>query len=359
MEISGKVLREVEFRDRLRGYDTDEVDEFLEKVAVAVDELRAEMEQLSRRAERAEQRAEEPERAVPARSEPTFDDDALRRTLVLAQRTADLAVAEAREEAAKLLDQARSEADQLRNEAEESARRARSDAEQDLQSRLTRLGDERDRLEREVQTLTRLVESERARLTEALSSALRLVGETLSVSDDLAGHSPAPASSPSPSPAAWSEPDETAAWPVVQPETAATGGPGSSPGSGSGATGSAGGSGSSGGSGQQRLVPDEPASPRTGEPGGEPPAEPSGGPVMGLVPDVEREIAEDAASAYGGDYPPSTGKVRPLPAEDGDDDEELWQRWAAGRDLGVVPGPADFPRTPHRFGQGPGGGLSA
>ncbi len=39
MDITGKVLREVEFRDRLRGYDTDEVDEFLEEVAVAVDEL--------------------------------------------------------------------------------------------------------------------------------------------------------------------------------------------------------------------------------------------------------------------------------------------------------------------------------
>src|SRR5258707_1112581 len=39
MEISAKVLREVEFRDRLRGYDTDEVDEFLEEVAVAVEEL--------------------------------------------------------------------------------------------------------------------------------------------------------------------------------------------------------------------------------------------------------------------------------------------------------------------------------
>ena len=43
MEISAKMLREVEFRDRLRGYDTDEVDEFLEKVAIGIDELRAEL----------------------------------------------------------------------------------------------------------------------------------------------------------------------------------------------------------------------------------------------------------------------------------------------------------------------------
>ena len=47
MDLSAKVLREVEFRDRLRGYDTDEVDEFLEKVAVAVDEMQEKMRQLA------------------------------------------------------------------------------------------------------------------------------------------------------------------------------------------------------------------------------------------------------------------------------------------------------------------------
>src|SRR5580698_1204502 len=104
MEISGKVLREVEFRDRLRGYDTDEVDEFLEKVAVAVDEMHAELSTLRSRSDHGvvpPPRVEEPVIAAPM---PVFDDDSIRRTLVLAQRTADLAIAEAREEATRLVD---------------------------------------------------------------------------------------------------------------------------------------------------------------------------------------------------------------------------------------------------------------
>src|SRR5215469_14006955 len=125
MEISGKILREVEFRDRLRGYDTDEVDEFLEKVAVGVDELREELAAANGRAERAEKQLE---------TLPPGDDDSIRRTLVLAQRTADLAVSEAREEANRLLEQARTQSDTMVGEARQVAQAMRSDAERDLEA---------------------------------------------------------------------------------------------------------------------------------------------------------------------------------------------------------------------------------
>src|SRR5271154_6237769 len=122
MEISGKVLREVEFRDRLRGYDTDEVDEFLEKVAVAVDELRAQLLSLGERAERAErvERADFTERSTPERApveysapQPAFAassdvEEGIARTLLLAQRAADLAMKEAEEASTRLLEDARS-----------------------------------------------------------------------------------------------------------------------------------------------------------------------------------------------------------------------------------------------------------
>ncbi|MDA8295000.1 MAG: DivIVA domain-containing protein [Actinomycetota bacterium] len=310
MEISGKVLREVEFRDRLRGYDTDEVDEFLEKVAVAVDELRAEMARLTERAARAEQAPPEvapppPPAPPPAPNEYALDDDAIRRTLVLAQRTADLAIAEAREEAGKILAEARGEAETLVGQAEEHARRTRDDAEQDLHTRIAQLGTERERLEGEVATLARLVESERARLTEALSSALQLVGDTLTVSEQLGGRR-------------------------AEPST-----------------------------GDRRS--DNPADPAELDQA----APPAGGPALGAeqgtaLPDVEAEIAEDAASAYGGSFPgPSTGKVRPLPGEGEEAPaEELWQRWAHGRDLGLVPDPPDLP-GPGGLPGPSGGGLSA
>jgi len=51
MEITGKVLREVEFRDRLRGYDFEEVDEdafldeSLENLDIEDDEEESEMEE--------------------------------------------------------------------------------------------------------------------------------------------------------------------------------------------------------------------------------------------------------------------------------------------------------------------------
>jgi cell division initiation protein len=85
MEISARVLREVEFNSSLRGYNTDEVDEFLEQVADGVDRLQAE-------AKAAIERADNAERTAHDRTGGFDDDDSIRRTLVLAQRTADLAI---------------------------------------------------------------------------------------------------------------------------------------------------------------------------------------------------------------------------------------------------------------------------
>jgi cell division initiation protein len=303
MEVSGKVLREVEFRDRLRGYDTDEVDEFLEKVAVGVDELLARISQLEA------QLAAQPAHAEPGAASAAmagFDDDAIRRTLVLAQRTADLAVSEAREEAARLLDEARAQAESVVARAEEAARRLRSEAEQELQARVSRLNEERDRLEREVQGLARVVEDERSRVLESLDATLRYVRDHLFAGDELKAHLGEPGNlEPRPQPgqdrasqaSGWARAEEPAPSKALE-------------------------------------TPSQDAHPLQPE-----------------LPDVEAEVHEDAASAAWSPRPePGRGHVgpaRPMPSEPagGDDAEEaLWERWAAGRDLGVVPGPADFGR---------------
>ena len=204
MEISGKILREVEFRDRLRGYDTDEVDEFLEKVAVAVDELRAQLEAAPAAG------ATRPSGGAPEPRPDGYDrpdDDALRRTLVLAQRTADLAISEAREEADRILAEARAQSEAVVAQAEEAARRLRADAEEDLHARVARLSEQRDRLERDVQALARLVEGERERLAAGLGAALRFLEEHVALSDEASaaasaslGARPVPVE-PAPSPA--------------------------------------------------------------------------------------------------------------------------------------------------------------
>ena len=168
MDISAKVLREVEFHDRLRGYDTDEVDDFLERAAVGFDELSAMVQAANERAERAERQAAEL---------PVSDDESIKRTLVLAQRTADMAVREAKEEADAILSEARSSAVSTLEEAREGAERMRTAAELELQSRIESMRAEQARLEREVSTLVGLVEAEQARLQHALRALLGYVDE--------------------------------------------------------------------------------------------------------------------------------------------------------------------------------------
>src|SRR3977135_1126092 len=93
IEVSARTLREVEFREKLRGYNQDDVDEFLERGAGGVRVLHDRLRQAMERAMRAEQRV----------SDLPDDDDALRRTLVLAQRTADMAVKESQQQARETL----------------------------------------------------------------------------------------------------------------------------------------------------------------------------------------------------------------------------------------------------------------
>ena len=56
MELTPQELREVEFRERWRGYDPDDVDDFLERAAVALDELHDRLREYTERAMVAEQR---------------------------------------------------------------------------------------------------------------------------------------------------------------------------------------------------------------------------------------------------------------------------------------------------------------
>ncbi len=183
MEISARVLREVEFSSSLRGYNTDEVDEFLEKVADAVDKLQGEVRAASERAEAAER---------TVREHPALEDEeSIRRTLVLAQRTADLAVREAQDEATLILERARSEAETLVGDARDSASRMTSEAERRLREEVSRLGTSRDELRKEIGTLLSLLEAERERLTETLGAALRYVERSMSPSDELLAAAPA------------------------------------------------------------------------------------------------------------------------------------------------------------------------
>src|SRR6185503_14670234 len=106
MDVTPQVINEVEFHQKMRGYDPDEVDDFLERIAVGVGQLTDRLHEAEARAATADRRVIDLERKVrelgdrPAASDDAdADADTIKRTLVLAQKTADAAVTEAKEEA--------------------------------------------------------------------------------------------------------------------------------------------------------------------------------------------------------------------------------------------------------------------
>src|SRR5215213_9050528 len=109
MELTPKVLTTVEFAEKRRGYDPDEVRAFLSEVARAMDGMQQRVREAEARAAEAHRQAAAAPSA-PSGPGPEEIAEQARRTLVLAQRTADAAVAEAREEAERLRGQAAADA---------------------------------------------------------------------------------------------------------------------------------------------------------------------------------------------------------------------------------------------------------
>jgi cell division initiation protein len=168
MDVSPKALREVEFREKMRGYHPEDVDQFLERVAAGMEVLQDRLRQALERAQRAEQAA----------AEVGGNDEALRRTLVLAQRTADLAVQEAREQAARILASAEQQAQALVAEAEERGRRSHEEAVAEARTEMTKLEATRQQLQAEVDGLSRWVDEHRSHLALALHEALTRIEQT-------------------------------------------------------------------------------------------------------------------------------------------------------------------------------------
>jgi DivIVA domain-containing protein len=122
MDITPQLIRETTFHESLRGYNKDEVEDYKQRWAEAVAQLQGRLMEAIERAERAEARA----LASAGRSE---SEDVLRRTLVLAQRTADAAVSEAQEQSARLVSEAQAKATGMLDDADVRSRTMVADAE--------------------------------------------------------------------------------------------------------------------------------------------------------------------------------------------------------------------------------------
>ncbi len=173
MDVTPQHIEQIDFAERrFGGYDPDQVDDFLERVGATISRLQDEARALAERAERAEHSLADAQRAVaeanaataaiPAAAPTPVDDDsdieAATSTLLLAKRTAEAAISEARAEAARLLSDARTrseaetrdaaaEADRLVREAQSQRddllRRAREDADAEF-------SDQRERFRAEI-----------------------------------------------------------------------------------------------------------------------------------------------------------------------------------------------------------------
>ena len=200
-----ETLRTVEFRLGLKGYNVDEVDEYLEKAAVEAESLRDQLRQANDRLRLAAERIKSLESgrpapavapaapapaAAPAASAAAVaaSDEALKETLEMARKFVAQAKAESEAEARKVV-----------AAAQDEARKVTSEAQQRLRDEVQRLEGMKARLTTDVRTMSQHLDNERTRLRGALGDVLSWIDANLgatSVETDepTAPHSPGAAS---------------------------------------------------------------------------------------------------------------------------------------------------------------------
>jgi cell division initiation protein len=200
-------LRTVEFRLGLKGYNVDEVDEYLDKAAQEAEGLQEHVRQLNERLRQASERIaqlERERRAAPAAEgqdaaaassdAAALSDETLQRTLLLAQKFVDQTKRESEAEAASIVALAEERARAAITEAEENAAQLQAESHQKLREEVTRLEATRTELAADVETMARHLDSERNRLRGALSEILKWVDENVQPANSLMGVKPKSAS---------------------------------------------------------------------------------------------------------------------------------------------------------------------
>src|SRR6476646_12305825 len=215
MDVTPRELRDIDIRERFGGYNRDDVDDLLERAAARIEGLEGQVRDLSTRAE-----------ADDAESGKTREtEEMLHRTLLLAQRAADEAVAEAQTKARQILDDAESKSRTMVSEAETTARRQAETERRRLESDVLELGAKRDALVADVDAMERFEQDYRVRLRRAVEADLEQLSSKGSVAPsprptthDVEMPSSAASAPSAPAPAATPEPAR-----VAEPPTPPTG----------------------------------------------------------------------------------------------------------------------------------------
>ena len=165
MEITARELRDQEIHSEIRGYSRDEVNDLLERAAAAIEASNERVTQLQQRLTSAQTEA------LGNRE----TEDILHRTLLLAQRAADEAVAEATAKSRQMLDEAEISSRRVVAEAEADARQRGETERRRLEEEIVDLAARRDTLLADVEALTRFEAEYRERMVRALESDLSVL----------------------------------------------------------------------------------------------------------------------------------------------------------------------------------------
>jgi len=201
MEMSPQRVRTAEFKTARKGADLDQVRSFLNDVADELERAQNQSTAMEARARAAVARLQEMSEGTtadtpapaPPLSAPTPESvdvsaeqsDAISRTLVLAQRTADSLIAEAKAEAARLVAGANNEAAATRDstremaatmldEAREEARRFGETERLAVASEVDSLKARRDFLESDVDHLEQFLVAQRSRVRDAAAELIEI-----------------------------------------------------------------------------------------------------------------------------------------------------------------------------------------
>jgi DivIVA domain-containing protein len=186
-------LRTVEFRETLKGYHRDDVDEYLEKAAVEAEGLQEQLRQASERLRQAGERISQLESAEPrpapaaVAADAGLADETLQRTLLLAQKFVDETKADAEARASKLVAEAEAHARSVRSAAESNVAQITAESERRLREEVTRLEGIRVQLAGDVEAMARHLEGERQRLRAALTEVIKWVDDNVQPAATLAG----------------------------------------------------------------------------------------------------------------------------------------------------------------------------
>lgn len=229
MELTAEALQQIAFGAKVRGYDPEQVDKFIDDVIEAGEELHERLRRATDRAVQAEQKlaasASQPAPVAASAPVSAASMGEMSKIWEKAAAAADSALEEARQEAARIRDDARRESDEQIGKARREAAAMAEESQAQLRSDIQRLESARDRLKTDVDGLSSYLQNEKSRLRDTIAGALSALD---SYGDD-SSNPPAlsqvdvpaqPASDPTPAPwgqpaaqqqssfSGWNQPDE-------------------------------------------------------------------------------------------------------------------------------------------------------